>query len=220
MRQKGALMQAAGRLLLFAVLLMGTFACAGPQKPIQPAEEEGLAVAPFTQPNEQWEVIAGYLPGDSQRADTEVLQRLNAMLKEELRARGVSPYKEPPLVRQCREIVLYERQDQRLEGLTYWSLVGRCIPARYILVPQLLKWQERVGGEWGVDQPAMVAFDLCLINAREKKLVERFHFEEEQSSLTENIFHWRDFVKRGGRWLTAPELAREGISEGLLELGL
>lgn len=205
--------------MLLAVLVMGMLACAGPREPVRPAAEESLAVAPFTQPNEQWELIAGYLPGDGDRADKETLQRLNAMLKEELEARGASRYKEPPLVRQCQEIVLYERQNERLEGLAYWSLVGRCLPAKYILVPQLLKWQERVGGEWGVEQPAMVAFDLCLINAQEKELVERFHFEEEQSSLTENIFRWRDFVKRGGRWVTAPRLAREGISQGLLELG-
>ncbi len=207
------------RILLLG-LILGLAACAGPQKPLKEAGEASLAVAPFAQPDKQWELIEGYLPGDSREVDQEILQRLDSMLQEELQKRDVTHYKEPALVRQCQEIVLYEQQDERLEGLTYWSKVARCLPAELILVPQLLKWQNRVGGEWGVEQPAMVAFDLCLINAREKELLQRFHFEEQQSSLSENIFHWKDFVRRGGRWITAPELAREGISQGLSELGL
>ena len=51
-------------------------------------------------------------------------------------------------------------------------------------------------------------------------LIKQFHFDETQQSLATNILDARKFVSRNGRWLSAMELAQEGLTKGLAELGL
>jgi hypothetical protein len=123
-------------------------------------------------------------------------------------------------VNQCREVVLHEARNRGLTGLQYWTRVGRCVPTDYLLVPQLLKWQDRVGGEWGVKQPAWVVLDLYLINVAKAEVAGRYHFDREQESLSENLLSIGSFLKRGGKWIEASELAEEGLTQGLQELGL
>jgi hypothetical protein len=95
-----------------------------------------------------------------------------------------------------------------------------CLGVDYLLVPQLLYWQERDGSEVAVREPAAVVLDLFLVDVNAGTIAARYHFDEEQLSLTENMLEADKFVKRKGKWITATELAREGISRGVKELGL
>ena len=45
-------------------------------------------------------------------------------------------------------------------------------------------------------------------------------FEETQQTLAANILDAKKFVSRNGRWLSAIELAQEGLKKGIAELGL
>jgi hypothetical protein len=65
-----------------------------------------------------------------------------------------------------------------------------------------------------------VVFDLFLLDVRQQKLIYRYHCEKEQKSLTEDLFGLGRFFRRGGKWVTAEALAREGMEEGLEALGL
>jgi hypothetical protein len=177
-------------------------------------------VANFIKPCHAWQLLAGCLPEDGERLDPEVLTTLDKILDQELESRDVTAYQGPSVLRQCQEIILFEAEDLDMSGLEYWTRIGRCVPADLLLVPQVFEWRERKGGEWSAEQPAKVVFDLFLVDVRKKELVDRFHFDQEQKSLTENLLDLGRFFRRGGKWVRAETLAREGVRRGLKELGL
>jgi hypothetical protein len=75
------------------------------------------------------------------------------------------------------------------------------------------RFQERKGGNYAVDKPASVGFHLHLMEDGGVKRV--FVFDEAQQSLSQNVFDIGKFLQRGGKWVTAEELSREGIKAGL-----
>ncbi|MFP4428232.1 MAG: hypothetical protein ACLFPB_02835 [Desulfovermiculus sp.] len=183
-------------------------------------EHTELAVADFVKPCDSWQLLAGCLPEDEEPLSPGVLQALNSLLEQELHAKEVTSYIGPSVVEQCREIVLFEAEDLGMSGLEYWSRIGRCVPADLLLIPQVFEWRERKGGEWGAEEPAKVVLDLYLLDVRNKELLDRFHYDQEQKSLTEDLLGFGRFIRRGGKWVSAETLAREGIKQGLEELGL
>ena len=46
-------------------------------------------------------------------------------------------------------------------------------------------------------------------------LAKVFVFDETQQALSENIFRFFTFLRRGGKWITAGELAREGVRKAV-----
>ena len=94
--------------------------------------------------------------------------------------------------------------------------MGRCLPADYLLVPQVLRWKEFEGG----GNPASVVLDLYLIDVKNERLVSRFHFDETQKALTDNLLDIGKYMRRKGEWVNADVLAKEGIEAGLREMGL
>jgi hypothetical protein len=61
--------------------------------------------------------------------------------------------------------------------------------------------------------------DLFLIETA-TGLSRRYHFEEEQKGLAENLLQGRRFIKRKGKWVTPMEIAAEALEEGVRVLGL
>jgi len=78
------------------------------------------------------------------------------------------------------------------------------------------RFQERKGGNFAIEKPAAVAFHMHLM--KDNMLGKIFTYAEEQKALTQNLFTVGKFFSRGGRWVTAEELAEEGINAGLDEL--
>ncbi len=199
-----------------AVLLVAGCASREPERPV-PAPVS-LAAAEFTQPTHVSQLLAGYVPDQRGKALPEDLLWLDATLLKLLRQseRTVAGNN---AVRACQEKMLAQDSSFSGSALDYWVETGRCAGVEYLLVPQLFDWRPRKGGGAGVMQPARVMFDLYVVNVRGSSLVSRYHFEETQSSLLENLLDADRFFERGGRWLTARELAEEGLQEGLEELG-
>ena len=104
--------------------------------------------------------------------------------------------------------------------MRYWQNVGSCAGADYVVVPMLIDWHERDGSEMGATHPASVNLSLYLVDAHTGGVIKHFHFDETQHSLASNILDARKFVARNGRWLSALELAQEGLKQGITELGL
>jgi len=102
----------------------------------------------------------------------------------------------------------------------YWSEIGKCAKVDFILVPQTVLFRERVGGPAGSDRPAKVILDLYLIDVKTGGLYRHFHFEEEQQALADNILDFKKFVNRGGKWISAMDLAGEAIRKGIKDMGL
>lgn len=206
------------RSVLFAIVLcLGLAACA--PKPVTPQLRPvgSIAVAAFSAPRHNWELIAGYLPEEGRAVKPEVLAALDAAMGQTLRAHGVGTASTPAAVRQCQEIVTFERSGKARESAwSYWLGVGRCLPADFLLVPQVLYWKELEGG----GNPASVVMDFYLIDVKGERLAARYHYDETQKALSDNLLDFGKYVKRKGEWVSADTLAREGLEAGLRELGL
>jgi hypothetical protein len=77
----------------------------------------------------------------------------------------------------------------------------------------IYRFQERKGGNYAAEKSASVAFHMHLM--KDGVLGKVFEYSEEQKALTDNLFTVGKFLKRGGKWVTADELAEEGINAGL-----
>lgn len=212
-------------LLLICVFALATLSgCASKSEVVKLPRPVGtIAVAGFTNPVFNWELLAGYLPQEGKPIKKEVLQQLDEKMVGVLSRHGVTGFARPAITRQCQEIEVFENMGSRREAaFAYWVKVGECMTADYILVPQVLFWQDLRGmqkADFNI-QPASVIIDLYLIDVNNKRIVRRFHFDETQQPLTENVLNAGTFFKRGGKWVKAMELADEALENGLTELGL
>lgn len=82
-----------------------------------------------------------------------------------------------------------------------------------VLMGYLFHFKERVGKSYSVSSPASVSFGLFLARVTDGRIVWRGIFEETQQSLSENILTIGAFIKRKARWVTARELAVEGLEK-------
>jgi len=96
--------------------------------------------------------------------------------------------------------------------------IGEMVYADAVIVGRLLRYRERVGDEWGAKSPASVAFVLDLIDVRRGDVIWSSRFDETQKALSENIFALGDIGQRGIRWLSADQLAQEGVKKAVGQL--
>ncbi|MBW2514085.1 MAG: hypothetical protein JRE21_05900 [Deltaproteobacteria bacterium] len=82
-----------------------------------------------------------------------------------------------------------------------------------ILMGYLFHFKERVGKSYSVSSPASVSFGLFLARVTDGRIVWRGIYEETQQPLSENILKIGAFIKRKARWVTARELAVEGLEK-------
>jgi hypothetical protein len=80
----------------------------------------------------------------------------------------------------------------------------------------IYKFQERRGGNFAVERPASVGFHAHLFEGTTLDRV--IEYDETQRPLSENLFGFFTFLRRGMRWLTAAQLAGEGIDKALDKL--
>jgi len=92
--------------------------------------------------------------------------------------------------------------------------VGREIGAESFIVGTISRYRDRKGST----SPASVVFSLFLIRTRDGKVLWKANFGETQRSLLENLLDISTFFERGGKWLTADELARYGLKDVLKTL--
>jgi len=96
--------------------------------------------------------------------------------------------------------------------------VGKSFGADAVLIGHVYRWQERLGTAYGVERPASVAFDLSLVRPSDGAILWRGNYDKTQRSLFENLFEMNTFIKSGGQWLTARELAGIGLERLLAGL--
>jgi hypothetical protein len=91
--------------------------------------------------------------------------------------------------------------------------VGEELNADGIVVGYLYRYRERQGYDYSVEKPASVFFEIHLLRVQDGALVWKGIFNKTQSSLMENVLGVSYFIKDKGRWLTAQELAMEGMED-------
>jgi hypothetical protein len=96
--------------------------------------------------------------------------------------------------------------------------IGEMVYADAVIVGRVERYRERIGNEWGAKSPASVAFVLNLIDIRRGDTVWSARFDETQKALSENIFALGQIGQRGIRWLSAEQLAGEGVRKAVAEL--
>ncbi len=96
--------------------------------------------------------------------------------------------------------------------------VGEKTGGDAILTGVVTRYEEREGGPAGIRKPASVGFEVRLINAKDGSILWKGNYAETQKSLTDDLSMAFIFFKRGGKWLTAEQLTRYGVSEMLKTL--
>jgi hypothetical protein len=203
-----------------AALLIAAASCARPAPEATITSEATFAIAPFANPDQAWEVPGGLLPAEAQIVDKRVMAELDDVLQNALAKDTSKIFLPPGQVKECLAKTHQDVSETRGSVRQYWSAVGKCAKVDFILVPQTVLFRERVGGPAGSDRPAKVILDLYLIEVKTGGLYRHFHYEEEQQALTDNILDIKKFVNRGGKWVTAMDLAGEAIHKGIKDMGL
>ena len=187
-------------------------------QPLLPADYK-VSVAPFTQPIDPAQLIAGQIPEDQGKVPDDELAALNGDLRRILMTETERSY---IFIPGSKLPVGWNkpRSSAQPAALQRWVKYGRDLGATYLLVPQILNWNEREGSEAGVTSSAYIRMELFLINVKEGMVRSRAIFEEKQVGLVDNLLSVGDFVKRKGKWLNARELASDGMRRAVRDLGL
>jgi hypothetical protein len=82
-----------------------------------------------------------------------------------------------------------------------------------VLICTLYRFVERKGSSYGIEQPASVSFDFRLVATDDGLILCSGAFDETQKPLSDNLFNFKDAAQRGFKWITAPELLKEGLLE-------
>lgn len=107
----------------------------------------------------------------------------------------------------------YPQGTSMAASLNESTWVGRSQDADGVLIGYLYRFRERVGKGYSVESPASVAFELHLIGVAEGRSIWSASYDETQQPLGENLFQLGSFLSRGGRWVSAEELAFSGLEQ-------
>lgn len=179
-----------------------------------------LACMPFIKARECLDALAGdsafldcrfsalrhteefYAPG--------ALQEISLLLHEDLRRKYGMLVKDYGAGLSVFESTALKGRDTTLRSRA--CAFGTEFGVEYVVVGVLDTYREREGSAGGVTRPASVAFKLYLVHVPTGSAVFEGAFSETQQALSDNILKAPAFFRRGARWLTAGELAREGIT--------
>jgi hypothetical protein len=121
------------------------------------------------------------------------------------------------LMRQHTDIslILHDRTDDDGSGqvperrlLTH---AGKEANADAVLTGYIYRYEERSGTNLAVKNPASVALSVHMIRVVDGIDIWSGYIDETQQALAEDLFKASDFVRRGGRWVSADEMAGNGL---------
>ena len=87
--------------------------------------------------------------------------------------------------------------------------IGEMLEAKTVLLGRVSQYRDRVGNAFGISQPASVGFEARLVSVLDGITLWEGHFFETQRPMTSDL---QGFLKRR-RWLTAEELAEDGVKQ-------
>lgn len=90
---------------------------------------------------------------------------------------------------------------------------GKAVGADVVIMGRVQKYTERMGGPLGSERPASVGFVVTMISVGDGQALWSGEYYETQKTLSEDVNTLPLFIKRGGKWLTARELADYGLDE-------
>jgi len=111
-----------------------------------------------------------------------------------------------------------------IEGLSYADTdsplhlareAGEKLHYDAVLIPSIVRYQERDGSDYAVITPASVSFSLKLLAVKPGQIIWSADFNQAQKPLLENILPKTRSTGSGFRWLTVAELTAAGINKKL-----
>lgn len=200
---------------LTAICILGC-ATSTPRRP-RSLDIETVLVLPFNVATQHFEIgktvrcfecDVTVQTGSIKRGADEFMNReLVAILQEK------TPYKAIPLW--TVEGISSKNPSQDLRGTDRHLLVqiGKSVPTDAVVSGTIYRFEQRAGNSLSVSSPASVAFAMELVRVADGRVIWSRAFDETQRSLDQNLFKLDSFLKRGGVWLTAEELATIGLNE-------
>lgn len=91
--------------------------------------------------------------------------------------------------------------------------IGQRLGVDVLVFGVINRYRERVGGPMSVRSPASVYFEISLVDTRSGRTAWYAVFDQTQKSLSDDITNIKNFMRGGGKWLTAREFADVGIAE-------
>jgi hypothetical protein len=86
-----------------------------------------------------------------------------------------------------------------------------------VLLCTVQRFTEREGTEYSIVTPASVVFDYKLVHAETGQTICSGTFNETQQPLLSDMFQFFKKAKRGVKWLSAEELARDGFQQKIAD---
>jgi hypothetical protein len=93
------------------------------------------------------------------------------------------------------------------------QLTGKALEVEGVVAGYVACFRERVGYKYSAERPASVTFGVYLIRVSDGELAWGNIYEKTQQSLSENVLQASTFFSRGLKWVTAEELAEDGVDE-------
>jgi hypothetical protein len=91
--------------------------------------------------------------------------------------------------------------------------MGQKLGADAVVSGKIFRFQQRVGTSYSVETPASVAFSMYLLRVADGDMIWAGNFDETQRPLSDDLLQISTWAKRGGRFLTAEELAHSGLTK-------
>ncbi len=146
----------------------------------------------------------------SEGADNLLTENLLLLMKKRLGFKLI-----PPEYARGVLSALLSENEKVLSELDILVETGRRIEVDAVMAGHIYRFRERIGRRYSVESPASVAFDIHLVDVATGRILWVGVFDETQCSLTENLFKIGTFLKRKGRWITAEEMAIQGLEDVL-----
>jgi len=103
--------------------------------------------------------------------------------------------------------------DSQRSPLKMLAQTGHMLNADMVIQGYLYRFKNRVGANYSAESAASVAFDVYLIDCVQQKLVWYGYFDQTQQALTDDLRFIGSFFQRGGRWVTAEEMATTAMDD-------
>jgi hypothetical protein len=144
-----------------------------------------------------------------------VLPQNAEMVVQDVFVEKFSAYKQWTVIPMDRVAAVYSQvsfQDLKDTPAEELRKVGKELGADGVVIGYVSCFRERKGYALSAERPASVTFGVYLVRVSDGALVWGKIFDKTQQSLMENLFQASTFFKRP-KWLTARELAEEGVEE-------
>jgi hypothetical protein len=206
--------------VLLPLFLFFAGGCAGPGQEIPsreaPAPVRTIAMIPFQKvsggdpmdPRVRCPLYGRFFPEGNPAGPEGIVENLFREKLASLPGRVILPAEEvrEAVTRICKEF-------SNGDSLKNLAKLGETLGVDGIFFGFVYRFRERVGSPYSVEQPASVAFSVHLYHVASKEITWSGVFDKTQASLMENLLDVKTFFGSRGKWMTAEQLAAEGVRQ-------